>query len=336
MRILGIACSTGVTLALAVAACGDSGDTPAASGAGAATKAKDYRIALVAGNLSDPYWQTFQCGAMKRAKELGATLKAYVSATSSAQEIATSFNAAVLSKPDAISYSPFQAGQFSAQVKSMMRKGVPVATSQALEPDTSYVTVRSTNDGGPYADFAIKLAGGSGKVVAMGGIAGSAPLKQRYEPLLAAIKKASPGITFLPTQYTNFDINKTAQTASSLMLAHPDLKLIIASTGPEGQGVAAAVKQAKKQGKVKVMSFDAVPAEVQALKQGTIQGLIAQTPEKIGAQQVTEVVNYLKAHPNGGPVSPVEPKQLPLKLITQDNVDDPEVQAWMYKSSCDA
>jgi ribose transport system substrate-binding protein len=142
-------------------------------------------------------------------------------------------------------------------------------------------------------------------------------------------------VRVLATQYTYFDVNRTAQIASALMLAHSDLRLIIASTGPEGQGVAAAVKQAGKQGRVKVLAFDAVPAEVQAVRDGAIQGLIAQAPERIGAEQVSELVRYLRSHPRGGPVTSRPARTLPLRLITADNVDDPALWPWIYTTSCE-
>ena len=53
-----------------------------------------------------------------------------------------------------------------------------------------------------------------------------------------------------------------------------------------GNGVTAAVKTKGLSGKVKLVEFDAGPPQVQALKSGTIDALIAQYPYGIGQQGV--------------------------------------------------
>jgi ABC-type sugar transport system substrate-binding protein len=49
-----------------------------------------------------------------------------------------------------------------------------------------------------------------------------------------------------------------------------------------------------KQGKVKIVGFDAGPEQVKALQDGTIQALIAQQPGTIGAEGVKQAVAALK------------------------------------------
>jgi ribose transport system substrate-binding protein len=123
-------------------------------------------------------------------------------------------------------------------------------------------------------------------------------------------------------------------SVSSLILAHPDLKLIVAASGPDGQGAAAAIKQAGKVGQITLVAFDAVPPEVQALRDGTITALIAQAPQAIGQAQVDALVDYIKAHPDGGPVSPAGTQPIPNQLLTKDTIDDPANANYIYKTTC--
>lgn len=145
-----------------------------------------------------------------------------------------------------------------------------------------------------------------------------------------------PGIKLLPPQYADFDRNKAASATSALMLAHPDLRAIYAVSGPEGEGAAAAVKQAGKQGKVKVFAYDATPGEVAALKAGTIDALLAQAAGTIGSEAVKTLVATIKDNPTGKAVQPMDPhdKYLPLKVLTKDNVDSSESAPYLYKSTC--
>ena len=60
-----------------------------------------------------------------------------------------------------------------------------------------------------------------------------------------------------------------------------------------GNGVTSAVKAAGKSGKVKLVEFDAEPLQVQALKAGTIDALVAQDPYGIGQKAVALAYQYL-------------------------------------------
>src|SRR4051794_35625008 len=122
-----------------------------------------------------------------------------------------------------------------------------------------------------------------------------------------------------------------------MIVAHPDLKAVYAISGPEGEGAAAAVKQAGKQGKIKVYAYDATPGEVEALKAGDITALISQPAGNEGSQSVKHLVNFLKTY-SGGPVKQETPlaQDLPLMVLTKDNVDSPDAQPYLYKAKCDA
>src|SRR5712692_4933205 len=82
--------------------------------------------------------------------------------------------------------------------------------------------------------------------------------------------------------------------ATQINQRHPDLADIFATNLFAGEGSATALQGAGKQGKVKLIEFDAGPTEVRALKAGQVQGLIAQHPYDIGQQGVQMAVDYLK------------------------------------------
>jgi ribose transport system substrate-binding protein len=149
-----------------------------------------------------------------------------------------------------------------------------------------------------------------------------------------AVQKMRPDLEPLPNDYSGFDINKATTNVASLIIAHPDLKLIIAADGPDGVGAAAAIKQADKVGDITLIAFDAVPPEVDALRAGTITALIAQDPVSIGATSVDEIVKYLKDNPDGGAVKPSGSITIPSFLLTAKNIDDPANEKYLYKTEC--
>ncbi len=72
---------------------------------------------------------------------------------------------------------------------------------------------------------------GAGSMVYMGGAPGIPPLEGRTTPFLEAVAEARPDLTRLEDEFSGFDINKATTDASSLIIAHPDLRFIVAADG---------------------------------------------------------------------------------------------------------
>jgi ribose transport system substrate-binding protein len=275
------------------------------------------------------------CAAKQEAKRLGVTVRMFTSTSTDTNLIANNFQSALLTKPQGIFVSPFNNNQFIAQYKSLMKKGVPVVTGNTTTPATQYKWVYSAADTARFAGTVLKsVPAGSGSMVYLGGAPGIPPLEARTLPFVKAVQTARPDLDRLPNDYSGFDINKETQNVSSLLLAHPDLKLIIAADGPDAAGAAAAITQAGKAGKVTLVAFDAIPPEVQALKQGVISYLIAQSPATIGRLAISTLVSYLKAHLTGGPVKNAGKIAVPNQLLTKATVDSPKNAAYIYKTGC--
>ena len=295
------------------------------------------RLAGVVANATDPYWITVMCGADAEAAKSNVALKWYTSPTTSAESMSQSFSSATLADPQGIFLSPFQAAQFSTQVAGLMKKGVPVVASTPLDPATEYSDIPLATEGTHFVGQFMKLLpSGSGSIVALGGVTGIPPLDEEWKPLEAAVQQQRSDVTVLPTEYTNFDVTKSTQIVSGLLLAHPDLSVIIASTGPEGQGAAAAVQQAGKAGKVKIWAYDAVPAEVSALRAGVITVLAAKPARAVGAKAVDLLVSAIRKDPTHRALAALSPTtaSLPLTVITKSNIDSAAAKAAMYVQTC--
>ena len=151
--------------------------------------------------------------------------------------------------------------------------GIPVIGENPQEPDTMWKIIQTSQDGSLYADqITANLKGLTGTAVVLNGLpAASATWEiQRYGAIQEVLMAANPDMVWLPELLDNFDTTKGTQLVGATILAHPDLKVIIASAGPGGQAVAAAVKQAGKAGEIAVIAFDAVPAEIDALRDGAV------------------------------------------------------------------
>jgi ribose transport system substrate-binding protein len=320
---------------LMLAACSSS-----SSGTGASTSASaasTISIAGVYGNTPDPFWASLGCGAKQEAAKLGVKYQDFTSANLDTSSFSQNFSAAVATSPSGMFVNPSNPNQFLTQYQQQMAKGVPVVTINGTTPPAQLKVVGTDTTNTPFLTQVAALvpSGTSGKMFVVNGIPGLPPVDNRLNPVVNAIKSANAGLTELPVFYSTFDPNKATAAVSSAIIANPDLKVIVAADGPDGQGAAAAVKSANKAGQITVIALDATPPEVAALKDGTITGLVAQAPAQIGAQQVSALVEYLKAHTSGGAVTATNDfVGIQQKLLTKDNVDLAENADWVYKASC--
>jgi ribose transport system substrate-binding protein len=335
------------SIALSLTACGTvggggsataSGATTAGTAAGTAAASKNITIAGVYGNSTDPFWTTLGCGAQQEAASLGVKYQGFTSTTLDTSAFSQNFSSAELVKPNGIFVNPANPNQFITQHKTLMSQGVPVVTINSTNPPSQYKVVGTDTKNLPFLDQVAGLvpaSSGSGSMVVVNGIPGLVPVQVRLDPVVQAVTSAHPGLKMLPTIYSGFDVNKATSAVSTLLISHPDLKVIVAADGPDGQAAAAAVQQAGKSGKVTVIALDATPAEVAALKAGTITGLVAQSPLQIGEQQIKALVGYIQVHPSGGAVA-VSPVTVGVAqhLLTQSNINDPSSSAWIYKTGC--
>jgi len=327
--------------AVTAIAAGTAAFAVAAFAALSATAAPTLHIAGVVAQTPDPYFVSMKCGALAAAKKLGGVKLSWQGPVqpSVSQQI-TALNSVAVTKPDGVILTPFSPTAFLQPVSKLMKQGVPVALTDAyLSKKAAYsATYTDVSSSGPVLARRIAgLIGGTGEIGIVAFGAGDPFETPRYAGMVKVIKAKYPKITVLPVQYAAADSNKAAQVVSGILAAHPNVKAIYATDGPMGQGAAAALRTAGKRGKVKLISFDAEPALVAALRNGSIDALYAQAPYIEGYNAMTSLVRYLRgAGAARNPVRPANPyyTPAPLKFITKADLAKPETRKFLYLASC--
>ena len=105
-----------------------------------------------------------------------------------------------------------------------------------------------------------------------------------------------PNIEYLGTEYCNDNPTLAAFITTSTLRSTPDLKGIFGANLFSGQGAGTGLKQAGKENEVSVVAFDASPTQVEDLRRGRLDALIAQHPNDIGDKGVRIAVDYLKTN----------------------------------------
>jgi ribose transport system substrate-binding protein len=188
--------------------------------------------------------------------------------------------------------------------------------------------VSSDNEGGGAAAFdAIRqLAPDGGKVLVVSVDPGISTTDARVKGFQDAAA-ANGKYPYVGVQYSHNDPATAAQIVTAALQKDPDIVGVFATNIFAAQGSATGIQQAGKKGKVNVVGFDAGPDQVKALRNGTVQALIAQQPGYIGQVGLGQAVASL----DGGQVT--AKVQTGFSIITQQNLDGDQKDA-VYKSSC--
>ena len=289
---------------------------------------KQITIYLIAGITTDAFYITMKKGALAAAAKLGVKLVFQGAPVWSAPKQIPFLDAAIARKPDAILIAPTDTRALVAPIKRAIAAGIPVATvDTAISAPIAFTSVSTDNlaGGRAAADALAKLSGMKGKVAGINTIPGITTTDQRQQGFEQKLK-TYPGIQNLGTQFSNDDQTKASQETAALLTAHPDLKGIFAMNVVTGNGVSAAIKNAGKAGKVKVVEFDAGSDQVAALKAGTVDALIAQDPFGIGSLGVQLAVKYVKGQKAGI----LKHYGTGSAIVTRANVNSPAIKKFLY------
>jgi ribose transport system substrate-binding protein len=324
-----IAAACAAILALGVAACGSSNNSSTSTSGGTSSSAKkNYKMTLIAGVKGDEFYITMNCGAQAKAKELGVTLDFQGPDKFDPSLQTPVVNAVAAKKPDAVLVAPTDTKAMFAPIKQLSDGGTKVALvdTTLAQADFAVSQIASDNEGGgkAAADTLGKLIGGKGKVFVVNVTPGISTTDARGKGFQDGAKAA--GLTFVGQQYDNDDPAKAASIVKAELAKNPDLKGIFATNLFSAEGAASGIREAGKLGKVKIVGFDAGPKQVDDLKKGTVQALIAQKPAEIGADGVQQAYNALTGKPTEKKIG------TGFISITKDNLD--QNQDALYKSSC--
>lgn len=259
----------------------------ASLGASSALAQDKGTVALVLGSSGSPFYQAMQCGAQARAKELGLTLTVSAADQFAADAQIPVVNAVTASGPNVAAIVPTDMQALIPPMRELADRGTKVITVDQTISDPSILKTQVLTDnkagGGMAADALAKLIDGKGKVLVITQPPGSLAQDAREAGFAETLKAKYPDIQYLGAQYQSNDPQRAAEIITSTLSAHPDLAGVFSTNDQGAIGAITGLRQAGAVGKVKMVAYDAASAEVAALKNGELQGLIAQSPSQQGA-----------------------------------------------------
>jgi ribose transport system substrate-binding protein len=268
------------------------GDKPAGTG-------KTFTIALIAKSSTNPVFLSGRVGAEAAAAELtkaqGVSVKidwltppnedGAVQAQRIAQAVNDGANAILLSSSDA--------GKVLGAVNEAVARGVPVMTFDSDVPDSKRFSFYGGDDvlmGTQVMDELAKQMGGKGRIAIIAGNQNAPNLQKRVQGVKETAKKY-PGITIVNTFYHAETPQDAAAEVLRVMNAYPDLQgfAMIGGWALFTQTLLTDLDPKK----VKIVSVDALPAELPYIDKGLAPVLFAQPTYLWGYVSVKTIFDHV-------------------------------------------
>jgi ABC-type sugar transport system substrate-binding protein len=291
-----------------------------------AQEAKKFKIGALTKSLANPYFLRMKEGYDYAQKKLGVELvfgstpkeEADVEQLNILQSWLTegSFEGFVV--------TPFRPTSLNTVMTMVSRKNLPIINIDELIPEdaatadgikiATRIASNNVEAGRLQAQLVLNSVPKGSEVAIIEGDPGTVSSKDRVTGFTNAVKEG--GLVVTASQPANWNRNKAYELATIIIKVAPNLRAICAANDDMALGVVRAVQEFGATGKVIVVSVDGIPDAIEAVRQGSLAGTVAQYPDAMAYLAIETMVKKLK-----GEAVP-EKIDSPVKLITKDNLSD--------------
>lgn len=291
------------------------------SGCAKQPEEKKLVFAFVPKLLDNPVFQLAWQGAQAAAKDLGRgklEVQRYAPVRSDAVEQAQIVESLIEKKVDGIAVSVNDADALRESIDKAVDAGIPVVTFDSDAPKSkrsAYYGTANRPSGRMMGEYLVKHMGKQGSIGILMGTPGAPNLQERKEGILEYLKDY-PGIKVVATEYCDDDVNKGVSVMEAAMQAHPNMTGWVLPgawalfTPPPGPFAS------KKPGDLTVVSIDALPEELDYVRQGYVQVLLGQKLWGWGYESVRMLKEIKEGKKVGGVIDSG------VDIVTIENVEE--------------
>lgn len=299
----------------------------AACGSESAPTAERATYAVIPKGTTHVFWKAVERGARQAGTDLNVDVqwKGPLAEDDRAQQIALvqQFTAR---KVSGIALAPLDRAALLPSVQAARAAGIPVVIFDSAldgEAGRDFATLIATDNraAGRLAGAELsRLLGGTGEIVMLRYVVGSASTHEREEGALEALR-AQAGIRILSdNRYAGATIGEAKTAALNGIDTLKAAKGVFTSNESATMGMLLALRQEGLAGKVQLVGFDSSPPLVEALKSGEIAALIVQDPRRMGQLSVEALETLRK----GGTLAGFT--DTGAVLVTREKLSDPAIQ----------
>ncbi|HEY0187737.1 MAG TPA: substrate-binding domain-containing protein [Cellulomonas sp.] len=306
------------------------------SSASASADASDLTVTMVTPESTGEFYGAMYCGAQAAADEQGIDLTIQGTPETTVDAEMQVLQSVLATDPDGLLLTVWDNNAFNEVLSEYTDAGHPLVMPDSyLSDDTGYVqSIRTDSYESSYeaaeqslTDFDIT----EGTVLVVTDAPGNAIQEARAEGFRDGIEENSD-LTVLEFQYIGSDSAAASQAVSSAAAANPDLALVFSTNIGAGTGATNGISTSGSDDIVHV-GYDTSSAQVEELRSGGYDALVAQSPYQMGYDATTLMAELLTGETTEDEVTE-QTVYSPWMLVTADNVDDADTAAYLYTTDC--
>lgn len=320
-----------LSVVLSAAAVGQS----AAPASPLAPPADPVKIAFVAGQIGITFYTGMECGANAAKAAYNVDLNWSGPRNWDINEQRPFIDAASATDPQGWVIAPTDGDALIEFISGEMAAGRPVVTVDApMNEPAELANMQSDHYRGGQlaAEAMLAETGGTGSYLVLHMQPGLPDIGGRADGFRDAMVAA--GSKVLEYVYPGTDSAKASEAVSAAITGNTDLAGVYATHESAALGASAGLKDSGQQGVIKLIAFDAAPSQINDLRNGVYDALIAQQPYDMGYNSVALVANAIRGLVDTSTV--VHDQPTGFAVITRDNVDQPEIAAFIYPADLNA
>ena len=268
---------------------------------------QDVKIGVSISTLHNPFFVSVKDGIVKEAKKKGMETVVVDAQDDTSKQI-SGIEDLILKGVDVLVINPTDSAAISSSVLSANEAGIPVITIDRSAEDGEVATFIASDNvsGGEMAGtYIVEQLGEKANVVELEGVSGASATRERGKGFHNIADKQLNVVT---SQTAEFDRTKGLTVMENILQGNKDVEAVFAHNDEMALGAIEAIQAAGKD--ILVLGFDGTKDALDAVKEGKLDGTIAQQPALIGEEAVNAAVKILK----GDKVE--ENISVPLKLQT--------------------
>ncbi len=231
-------------------------------------------------NGNSPFWDAARKGLDDAAKEFGAEVELIRNDGSPGGQIRRLEQVAAQRDVKGVMVSVVEpnASGIIDQMKALRAKGIPVLALDSdgqKETREAYIGTNNIEAGRALGRVAAQLLPEGGKAVAFVGMRSAQNALERVNGFKEG---AGEKIQVVDVMEDLVDVNKARRNVAAAMQNHPDVKMLVGIWSYNAPAIVDEVKAAGKRASLKLVTFDAEPNTLLALKEGFLDATAVQNP----------------------------------------------------------
>lgn len=260
------------------------------NGGGAGTK---HKLAFVTNNASD-FWTIARKGTEKAARDIpNIEVEFRIPADGTAAEQQRLVDDLLARGIHGIAISPVDPKNQTAMLNRAASQTL-VVTQDSDAPDSNrscYIGTDNVAAGRQAGELVKEALPQGGKIMVFVGVLDAANAQQRYQGLKEAL--AGSNVSIIDVRTDNTDRVRAKSNASDTLVNNPDIAGMVGLWSYNGPAILAAVREANKLDKVKIIAFDEEDETLTGIKDGAIYATVVQQPFEFGFKSMELMAKYL-------------------------------------------